>query len=148
MVTTLVLQDKPQDTFSHIFINSLGLYLCPECLLNFFSNFYIPPYVGKIFKFMEHTFLENAMIRGIFAHAPPSPLQTCFQVLIITPYRQKGITHSTRQHSFENLFSPTVERGGGNYDLLNQVFYILCNLQIFQMWWLYSFLNNIYIVWY
>ena len=82
---------------------------------------------------MEHTFLENAMIRGIFVHAPPSPLKTRLQVLIITPYRQEKITHPTRQHSFEKLFSPTVERGGGNYDLLNQVFYILCNLQIFQM---------------
>ena len=28
--------------------------------------------------------------------------------------RQKEITHSTRQRSFENLFLPTAERGGGN----------------------------------
>ena len=82
---------------------------------------------------MEHTFLENAMIRRIFVHAPPSPLKTRLQVLIITPYWQEEITHSTRQHSFKKLLSTTVERGGGNYDLLNQVFYILYNLQFFQM---------------
>ena len=34
--------------------------------------------------------------------------------------RQKEITHSPRQHSFKNLFPPTAERGGGNYDLLYQ----------------------------
>ena len=34
--------------------------------------------------------------------------------------RQKEITHSPRQHSFENPFLPKVERGGENYDLLYQ----------------------------
>ena len=27
-------------------------------------------------------------------------------------------THSPRQHFFENLFPPTAQRDGGNYDLL------------------------------
>ena len=31
--------------------------------------------------------------------------------------RQKETSHSPRQHSFENLFPPTAERGGGNYVL-------------------------------
>ena len=67
---------------------------------------------------MEFTFLENALIRGIFTHAPPhSKLAPKF---LSSGPRQKEITHSPRQHSFENLFSPTVERGGGNYDLLYQ----------------------------
>ena len=34
--------------------------------------------------------------------------------------RQKEITLSPRQHSSENLFPPTAERGEGNYDLLYQ----------------------------
>ena len=34
--------------------------------------------------------------------------------------RQKGITHSPRQHCFKNLSPPAAERGGGNYDLLYQ----------------------------
>ena len=73
---------------------------------------------GKIFKFMEFSFLENALIRGIFTHAPlHSKLASNF---LSSRSRQKEITHSPRQHSFENLFPPTVERGGGNYDLLYQ----------------------------
>ena len=48
-----------------------GLYLSPECLLDFLSNFFIPPCVGKMFKFMEFTLLENELIRGIFIHATP-----------------------------------------------------------------------------
>ena len=55
----------------------------------------------NIFKFMVFTFLENALNVGIFTHAPVrhSKLQTEF---------------------FENLFHPTAERGGENYDLLCQ----------------------------
>ena len=71
---------------------------------------------GKIFKFMEFTFLENAFIRGIFTHASAhSKLAPKF--FSSHPW-QKEITHSPRQHSFENLFPPTGETGGGNYDLL------------------------------
>ena len=71
-----------------------------------------------MFKFMEFTFLENALIRGIFTHAPPhSKLVAKF--LSSCP-RQKETTHSPSQHSFENLFLPTAERGGGNYDFLYQ----------------------------
>ena len=74
--------------------------------------------MGKIFEFMEFTFLENPLIRGIFSHAPPhSKLAPKF---FSSRPRQKEITHSRMQHSFENLFPPTAERGGGNYDLLYQ----------------------------
>ena len=74
--------------------------------------------MGKIFKFMQFTFLENALIRGIFTHAlPHSKLTPKF---LSSRPRQKEITHSPRQHSFENLFPPTAERGRGNYDLLYQ----------------------------
>ena len=71
---------------------------------------------------MEFTFLETALILGIFTHAPPPPpppppLKTRPQLLAITPYA-KG--NSLRQYSLENLFPPTAERGGGNYDFLYQ----------------------------
>ena len=67
---------------------------------------------------MEFTFLENALIRGIFTHAPPhSKLAPKF---LSSRPKPKEITHSPRQHSFENLFPSTAERGGGNYYLLYQ----------------------------
>ena len=68
--------------------------------------------MGKIFKFMEFTFLENALIRGISTNAPSHSEHT-FKFLLSRP-RQKEITHSPRQYSFENLFPPTLEMGGGD----------------------------------
>ena len=99
-------------------LNSLGLYLSQDCLLNFLPNFYIPPCVGKSFKFIEFTFLENALILGIFTHALPH-LKHAPKFFPSRP-RQKEITFSPTQYSFENLFPPTAERVGGNYDLLFQ----------------------------
>ena len=106
-----------KDKFFHISINSLGLYLSPEYLLNFISNFYIPPCVGKFSKFMVKVHIPRKFIdRGIFIHAPSHSKLT--PKFLLSRPRQKEITHSPRQHSFENLFPPTVEMGGGNYDLL------------------------------
>ena len=69
-----------------------ALSLSSECLLNFLSSVYILPCVGKIFNFMEFSFLENAIIRGIFTHAPPH-LKLTPKFLSSRP-RQKEITHS------------------------------------------------------
>ena len=50
---------------------------------------------------MVFTFLENASNLGIFTHVP--------------------VSHSELQAKlFENLFPPTAERDGENYDLLYQ----------------------------
>ena len=101
-------------------VNSLDYHPCPSRLVGFLSNFYIPPCVGKIFKFMEFTFLENILIRDIFTHVPPhSKLVSKF---LLSRPRQKEITHSPRQHFFKNLFPPKAERKleRGNYDLLYQ----------------------------
>ena len=65
---------------------------------------------------MEFTFLENELIWGIFTHFY-SKLAPKF---LSSRLRQKEITHSLRQHSFEDLFPPAAERGGGNYDFLYQ----------------------------
>ena len=40
--------------------------------------------------------------------------------VLVSSSRQKEITHSPKQHSFENLFPPTAEKGRGKYDLLYQ----------------------------
>ena len=72
----------------------------------------------KNFEFLEFTFLENALIQSIFTHAPPhSKLALKFMSSRPT---QKKITYYPRRHSFENLFRPTAESRGGNYDLFYQ----------------------------
>ena len=73
---------------------------------------------GKNFKCMEFTFLENALIRGIFTQASPHSKRV--SKFLPSRLRQKEITHSPRQHSFENLRPPTAERDEGNYDLFYQ----------------------------
>ena len=59
---------------------------------------------------MEFTFPENALIRGIFtdgsSHSKLGPK------FLSSPPRLEEVTHSTRQHSLENLFPPIEERGG------------------------------------
>ena len=100
-------------------MNSPGLYLClsvclSACVFLFVclclslslslyrilvefspSNFYMPPCVAKFFKFMEFTFLENALIRGIFTCITPhSKLAPNF---LSSRPRQKKVTHSPRQ---------------------------------------------------
>ena len=67
---------------------------------------------------MKFTFLENALIRSIFALVPH--LSKLVPKFLSLRSRQKEITHSPKQHSFENLFPPAGEKGGGNYDLLFQ----------------------------
>ena len=67
---------------------------------------------------MEFLYLENPLIRGTFTRAPPHSKLT--PKFLSSRPRQKEITHSPRQHSFENPFLPTAERGEGNYDLLYQ----------------------------
>ena len=64
------IKDKP----FHIYVNTLGLHLSPECLLNFLSNLFISPCMGKIFKFMMFTLLENVLILNlsIFTRVPLS----------------------------------------------------------------------------
>ena len=67
---------------------------------------------------MEFTFLENAVILGIFTHAPPH--SKLIPQLLLSRRRQKEITHSSSQFSFESLFHPTAERGERVYNLLYQ----------------------------
>ena len=65
----------------------------------------IPPCVGKTFKFLVFTFLENALKLGIFTHVPS---HSKFNILSSHPW-QKENTHIPRQHFFKNMFVPTAE---------------------------------------
>ena len=81
--------------------------------------FYILSCVGKLFEFMEFTFLRNAWIRGISTNVPPHS-KLASEFLPSRP-RQRKITHSHRHHSFGNLFLLTAEKGRGNHDLLGKI---------------------------
>ena len=72
-----------KDTTFHIYLNSIVLYLSPECLLNFL----------KISKFMVLTFLENALTLSIFTHVLPPHSKRSPKLLSIHP-RQRKIAHS------------------------------------------------------
>ena len=81
--------------------------------------FFILPCVGKLFEFMEFTFLGNALIRGISTNAPPHS-KLASEFLLSRP-RQRKITHSHRHHSFGNLFLLTAEKSRENHDLLGKI---------------------------
>ena len=48
-------------TPSHISIDPLGFYLCPEHFLNFLSNLYIPPRFGKSFRIYGVQIIEKCI---------------------------------------------------------------------------------------
>ena len=90
-ITTLVFQDYAQDCVLSKSYNSLGLFLSPEYLLNFFWNLYVPV-VRKSFKFMVFRLLEIVLAcqksesRHIYSCLPPG--KSLSQVLII-PFHQE-----------------------------------------------------------
>ena len=69
--------------------------LIPDYLMNLLSNVYTLPSLGKRFKFMEFSLMENAFISQIFTMPPPT--------------RKREITHPTRHHFSKNLFPPPQE---------------------------------------
>ena len=69
---------------------------------------------------MEFTFLENTLIQNIFTHASPHLKLALPPKFLSSRPSQKELSHSPRQHSFENLFPLLAKMGGGNYDLLDQ----------------------------
>ena len=108
-----------KDTCFHNSINSLELYLFPECLLNFFSNLYILPWSGKTFKFIVFTILEDKLNLGIFTHAPLSSQYSNPNSYHHTTSPRRGrLLILPIQRFFKNPFHQKVKRGEGNYDLL------------------------------
>ena len=77
---TTTLKDQPQGyILLHFYKLSRVLSLFLKCLLNFLSKFYIPPCVGKLFKFVEFTLLENPLILLMLISLKTHP-----QVFVIT----------------------------------------------------------------
>ena len=113
LITKTVLQDNLKDTSSHSFINSFGLYLSPEYLSDFLSKLYVPPWLGKSFKFVVFRLLKNGFASQkiesthfySYTQAKLSP-----RFLQSSP-RQRKITHPPTAAFFENLL-PEQERRG------------------------------------
>ena len=77
-----------RDTSFHISLNSFGFYLSPEYLLNFLWLVY--SCLGRNFRFMVITFLENALnLKYVFLLMPQSPSQK--NVLKIFFPKTKGV---------------------------------------------------------
>ena len=139
MVNISVDYYQHQGCIFHISINYLGLYLSPKSLLNFLWNLYIPPCCEKF-----STIFENALNLDIFTHASSLSLKTLSQLPNSFP----------RQCFYKNLFTSSIERDGGNYDLLHQnsirkyiwwwlmILGYLYFVWFLQMWWLCSFVND------
>ena len=68
----------------------------------------------KISKFMVLTFLENALNLDIFTHVP-LPHSTISPKFLSSHPMQSDSSQFHKQHFFENLFSPTAEKGEENY---------------------------------
>ena len=75
--------------------------------------------MGKIFKFLVLTLLENALNRDIFTQAPLPTQNSLPSFCHHTLGRGKSLIPPGTIF-FENLFPPAVERSGGNYNLLYQ----------------------------
>ena len=76
---------------------------------------------GKNFKIygvpIPRKYIES---RHFYLYAPVPSYSKLTRKFLLLYRRYREITHSPRQHFFENLFPPTAERGGENYDLLYQ----------------------------
>ena len=110
LITTLVLQDQPQEyIFSYFYklLRTLSFY--PEWVLNFLSSLYILPYLGKSFKFLVFLSLEKVFNLGIFL-MPPSLVKALPQVLIINP-PGTGELVDPPSSIFSKIYSPQQLKG-------------------------------------
>ena len=90
-------------------MESLGLFLCPENLLNFFSNLYIPPCLRIILKLMVVRLLENAFVSQKIESIPYylCPQAKLSPRFLSLPLRKKENTQFPQAALFENLFFPS-----------------------------------------
>ena len=113
---------------------------------------------GKIFKFMVFKFLENALNLDIFTYALLLPVKIPTKVLITTFWAQENYSFPLAAFLRNICLPQQLKENGINYYLLyqNPIRKYKDDLEnyflwfvIFQMWWLHSFVSNIYhIVWY
>ena len=92
-----------KDILSHVSINS-ALYICPGYLLDFLSELYIPPWVGKFFKFMLFRLLEMH-----FLLMPPD--KTFLSLRFLSSATRHGqITYFPQGSVFSKVCFPLAER--------------------------------------
>ena len=144
---------------SYFYKLPLLLYLFSEYLLNFLSNFYIPSCVEKHSDLWSWNSLKKHWFKALLLMSLSTQNSSqcpCHYAL----GRRKLLISAGR--TLLIICSPNSEKGGKKLWLFYQnsvrkcednlehyIFYILFDLQFFQTWWFYSFVNNIYhIVWY
>ena len=98
--------------------HSVDYHPCPSRLASRIHPFNISVnYLGLYLSIMLVEFTLPSLLRKIFTHAL-FPYLKFSSKFLSSHSRQRKIIYSTRQRFFENLFSPTKESVGENYDLL------------------------------
>ena len=122
----------------HISLDSLELYLFPNCLLNFHSNLYIPPQMRKMLKFIVFRLLESVFakqkIESRHFHSCHSRQNSppCF--LLSLP-KQSKITYSYPGNILLKIYSPQ-QKGG--------LWLVLDILKAFDKVWYTDLLHSIW----
>ena len=99
----------------HISMDSCKKFISSEYFLNFFSNLYIPPWLGKSFKFTVLRLLKKTFVSEKIESVH---LYLCSQAKLSLPdfyhhrSRQKEIINFPWITFFENLFFPS-RKGAG-----------------------------------
>ena len=98
--------------------HSVDYHPCPSRLASRIHPFNISVnYLGLYLSIMLVEFTLPSLLRKIFTHTL-FPYLKFSSKFLSSHSRQRKIIYSTRQRFFENLFSPTKESVGENYDLL------------------------------
>ena len=124
--------------FIFLYTHEGFISLSPECLLNFLSNSYIPSYVGKISNLWSwhswkmHWFEVFLLIPFPTQNSPPSSCHRTLgrrKLLILLGSILSKICFSQQQKRVEETMICFIK-------IQSEIFYILYDLQFFQMWWI------------
>ena len=143
----LIFKIRLKDMSLHISINSLEIYIPPECLQNYLSNLYILQWQEKmVFIPIYGVYILKKCVESEYFYSCPLPQSRLSSKVLSSPsLRAREITHCLRQRFFESLFPQTAEKSGRKFDLLcqnsvrkyegdlkHQVIYILYDLYFFK----------------
>ena len=121
--TILVFQDQPQGYILLYFYKLLRDLSLSRILAEFSLNLFCSVMCGKNCQIYGLHIRRKCIESRHFYSCPPPPPpphSKLFPKFLSSHPRQREITHSPRQHFFENLFPPTTGRGRVNQDLLYQ----------------------------